>query len=82
MTKQPVYEEALALATTLPLEQLAHLIEVLSELLQKRYGPWTAIQGVDEVRDYLERHRFRDSHYADGRRKNLQEFLAEVGEEE
>jgi len=82
MTKQPAYEEALALATTLPLEQLAQLIGVLSELLQKRYGTWTALQGVDEVRDYLEWNRFRDSHYADGRRKNPQEFLMEVGEEE
>src|SRR5437899_10437679 len=35
-----------------------------------------------EVRDYLEWTRFRDSHYADGRRKNPQEFLADVGEEE
>ena len=75
MTKQPAYEEALALATTLPLEQLAQLIGVLSELLQKRYETWTALQGVDEVRDYLEWNRFRDSHYADGRRKNPQEFL-------
>jgi hypothetical protein len=24
-------------------------------LLQKRYGMWTALQGVDEVRDYLDR---------------------------
>ena len=82
MAKQPAYEEALALATTLPLEQLAQLIGVLSELLQKRYETWTALQGVDEVRDYLEWNRFRDSHYADGRRKNPQEFLTEVGEEE
>ena len=55
---------------------------VLSELLQTRYGTWSALQGVDEVRDYLEWTRFRDSHYADGRRKSPQEFLAEVGEEE
>ena len=82
MTKQPVYEEVLALATALPHEQLAQLVVVLSELLQKRYGTWTALQGVDEVRDYLEWTRFRDSHYADGRRKNPQEFLADVGEEE
>jgi hypothetical protein len=54
MTKQPAYEEALALATALPHEQLAQLVVVLSELLQKRYGTWTALQGVDEVRDYLE----------------------------
>ena len=82
MTKQPTYEEVLALAITLPLEQLAQLVVVLNELLQKRYGTWTALQGIDEVRDYLEWSRFCDSHYADGRRKNPQEFLAEVGEEE
>ena len=80
MTKQPAYEEALALATTLPLEQLAQLVVVLNELLQKRYGTWTALQGVDEVRDYLEWTRFRDSHYTDGRRKDPQAFLTEVGE--
>ena len=55
---------------------------VLSELLQKRYGTWTALENVDEVRDYLEWTRFRDSHDADGRRKGSEEFLAEVGEEE
>jgi len=82
MTKQPAYEEVLAQATALPHEQLAQLVVVLSELLQKRYGAWTTLQGVDDVRDYLEWTRFRDSHYADGRRKNPQEFLAEVGEEE
>jgi hypothetical protein len=82
MTKQPVYEEVLALATALPHEQLAQLVVVLSELLQKRYGTWTALENVDEVRDYLEWTRFRDSHDADGRRKGSEEFLAEVGEEE
>jgi hypothetical protein len=82
MAKQPAYEEALALATTLPLDQLAQLVVALSELLRKRYATWTTLQGVDEVRDYLEWTRFCDSHYADGRRKNPQEFLAEVGEEE
>jgi len=82
MTKQPAYEEALVLATTLPLEQLAQLVAVLSELLQKRYGTWTGLQGVDEVRDYLEWTSFHNSHYADGPRKNPQEFLTEVGEEE
>jgi hypothetical protein len=64
MTKQPAYEEVLALATALPHEQLAQLVVVLSELLQKRYGTWTALQGVDEVRDYLEWTRFRNSHDA------------------
>jgi hypothetical protein len=41
MTKQLAYEEVLALATALPHEQLAQLVVVLSELLQKRYGTWT-----------------------------------------
>jgi hypothetical protein len=82
MTEKPAYEEVLALATALPYEQLAQLVVVLHELLQKRYGTWTAIQGVDEVRDYLEWTRFRDSHDADGRRKNPREFLTEVGDEE
>jgi hypothetical protein len=81
MAEQHTYEEALALATTLPLEQLTQLIGALSELLQERYGTWTTLQGVDEVRDYLEWNRFRDSYHADGRRKSPQEFLAEVGEE-
>ncbi len=39
MTKQSAYEEALALATTLPREQLAKLIGVLSELLQPIFRP-------------------------------------------
>src|SRR5262245_8485259 len=38
MAKQPAYEEALALATALPLDQLAQLVVALSELLQKRYA--------------------------------------------
>jgi hypothetical protein len=37
---------------------------------------------VEDVRDYLEWMRFRDSHHSDGRPKSPEEFLAELGESE
>jgi len=67
--------KALALATTLPLEQLVQLVGVLSEVVAETlWNMGTTLQGVDEVRDYLEWNRFRDSHHVDGRRKNPQEY--------
>jgi NRPS condensation-like uncharacterized protein len=51
MTKQSAYEEALAQATALQQYNFTQNDVVLSELLQKRYGTWTALQGIDEVRD-------------------------------
>jgi len=76
------YEDVLAKAETLPPEELSRLISALSKFLQKKYGKWTVLKDVEEVRDYLEWIRFRDSHHRDGRPKSPEEFLAELGESE
>jgi hypothetical protein len=82
MEAQRSYEEVLALAEALPPEQLSKLICELSRLLHKRHGRWTDLKDVEEVRDYLEWIRFRDSHHPDGRRKSPEEFLLELREDE
>ena len=82
METQRVYEDVLAKAETLPPEELSRLIGALSKVLHDKYGKWTGFQDVEEVRDYLEWIRFRDSHHSDGRPKSPEEFLAELGESE
>jgi hypothetical protein len=82
METSHVYEDVLARAETLPPEELSRLIGVLSKVLHEKYGKWTALKDVEEVRDYLEWIRFRDSHQSDGRPKSPEEFLAELGESE
>ena len=52
MAGNVTYEEALALAATLSSEQLAQLLGALNGLWQARYGTWTALHGVEEVRAY------------------------------
>jgi predicted nucleic acid-binding protein len=59
------------LAEALPPEDLSRLVYELSKFLQHRYGKWTELQGVEEVREYLEWLRFRDSRHPDGRRFSL-----------
>ncbi|NOT55354.1 MAG: hypothetical protein HOP18_12170 [Deltaproteobacteria bacterium] len=61
-------------------EDLSRLIGALSKLLHDKYGQWVAFKNVEDVRDYLEWMRFRDSHHSDGRLKSPEEFLAELGE--
>jgi hypothetical protein len=78
-TRRP-YEEILALAEALPPEKLSRLICELSGFLHEKYGKWTDLKGVEEVQDYIEWIRFRDSHHPDGRRKSPEEFLAELAE--
>ena len=82
MEVQQSYEEILALAETLPPEELSRLICELSRFLHEKYGKWTDLKSVEEVRDYIEWIRFRDSRHPDGRRKSPEEFLAELGEGE
>ena len=82
METQYVYEDVLVKAETLPPEDLSRLIKELSKFLHEKYGKWTALKDVEEVRDYLEWIRFRDSHHSDGRPKSPEEFLAELGENE
>jgi hypothetical protein len=82
MDTQPLYEDIFSKATTLPPEELSRLIGDLSKVLHDKYGKWTALKDVEEVRDYLEWTRFRDSRHSDGRRKSPEEFLAELGEGE
>ena len=82
METQHVYQDVLAKAETLPPEELTRLIGELSKFLHEKYGKWTALKDVEEVRDYLEWIRFRDSHHSDGRPKSPEEFLAELGESE
>jgi hypothetical protein len=82
MEARHAYEDVLARAETLPPEELAKLISALSRFLHEKHGKWTALTEVEEVRDYLEWIRFRDSHHSDGRPKSPEEFLAELGESE
>ena len=82
METQHVYEDVLVKAETLPPEELSRLIGELSKFLHEKYGKWTTLKDVEEVRDYLEWIRFRDSHHSDGRPKSPEEFLAELGESE
>lgn len=82
MATQQVYEEVRAKAETLAPEELSRLIGELSRLLHDKYGPWAALKDVEDVRDYLEWTRFRDSHHHDGRPKSPEEFLAELGDSE
>ena len=82
MDAQGSYQEVLALAETLPPEQLSKLICELSRFLHARHGRWTDLKSVGEVRDYLEWIRFRDSYHPDGRRKSPGEFLLELQEDE
>ena len=48
------YKEVFALAEKLPPEQLARLIGELSKFLHERYGRWTDLKDVEEVREYIE----------------------------
>ncbi|MGH7962247.1 MAG: hypothetical protein ACRERD_10550 [Candidatus Binatia bacterium] len=82
MEPQRLYEDVLTRAETLPLEELSRLIGELSKFLYEKYGKWTDLKGVEEVRNYIEWIRFRDSHYPDGRQKSPEEFLTELGEDE
>lgn len=82
MEVQRSYEEVLALAETLSPEELSRLICELSRFLHEKYGKWTDLKGVEEVREYIEWVRFRDSYHPDGRRKSPEEFLAELREDE
>lgn len=82
METQQVYEDVLARAETLPPEELSRLIGALSKVLHEKYGKWTTLKDVAEVRDYLEWIRFRDSHHSDGRPKSPDEFLMELEESE
>jgi hypothetical protein len=77
-----MYEDGLTKAEALPPEELTKLIGELSKFLYEKYGKWTSLAGAEEVRDYIEWIRFRDSHHPDGRRKSPEEFLAELGEDE
>jgi hypothetical protein len=58
------------------------LASCLSKFLHEKYGQWAALKDVEEVRDYLEWTRFRDSRHSDGWRKSPEEFLAELEEGE
>ena len=81
--KEPLsYNEVFALAEKLPAEQLAKLIGALSKFLHERYGRWTDLKDIEEVREYIEWIRFRDSYHAEGGRKSPEEFLLELQEEE
>jgi hypothetical protein len=82
MTEPLSYKEVFALAEKLPPEQLAKLIGELSKFLHERYGRWTDLKDIEEVREYIEWRRFRDSYHAAGRRKSPEEFLLELQEEE
>jgi hypothetical protein len=75
MEGQRPYEEILTRAETLPPQELTRLIGELSRFLHEKYGKWTDLKGVEEVRDYIEWVRFRDSHHPDGRHKSPAEFL-------
>jgi hypothetical protein len=79
MASEPSYEEILSLAETLPPEQLSRLLCALSSFLHEKYGKWTDLNSVEEVRGCLEWLRFRDSHHPDGSHKSPEEFLAELG---
>jgi hypothetical protein len=81
MEGQRSYEDVLALAEALSPQDVSRLVCELSKFLHDRYGKWTDLQGVEEVREYLEWLRFRDSRHLDGRPKSPEEFLAELQEE-
>jgi hypothetical protein len=82
MEAQEAYQDVLAKAETLAPEDLSRLIGELSKFLHDKYGQWAALKDVEDVRNYLEWVRFRDSHHSDGRPKSPEEFLAELGENE
>jgi hypothetical protein len=82
MEAQEIYQDILAKAEALSPEELSRLIGALSKFLQVKYGKWAALKDVEEVRDYVEWIRFRDSHHRDGQPKSPEEFLAELGESE
>lgn len=82
METQQIYEEVRARAETLSPEELSRLIGELSKFLQEQYGKWSMLKDVEDVRDYLEWMRFRDSHHRNGQPKSPEEFLAELGEGE
>lgn len=82
MEEQPSYEALLTQAGALPPQDLSKLVSALSRLLAEKYGKWADLKGVEDVQDYIEWVRFRDSHHADGSRKSPEEFLAELGEDE
>jgi hypothetical protein len=82
MKDQLSYEEVFALAEKLPPEQLSKLICALSKFLHERYGRWTDLKDIEEVREYIEWIRFRDSYHPEGRRKSPEEFLRELQGEE
>lgn len=82
MEEQPSYETLLTQAGALPPQDLSKLVSALGRLLVEKYGKWADLNRVDEVQDYIEWVRFRDSHHADGSRKSPEEFLAELGEDE
>lgn len=82
METLPAYQDVLAKAESLSPEDLTRLISELSKFLHEKYGQWAALKDVEDVRDYLEWLRFRDSHHGDGRPKSPEEFLAELGESE
>jgi len=82
MEAQRSYQAVLALAETLPPEHLSKLICELSRFLHERHGRWTDLKSVEEVRDYLEWIRCRDSYHPDGRRKSPEDFLLELREAE
>lgn len=79
---QHSYEEIIESADALPPEKLSKLICELSSLLQRKYGKWADLSSVEDVRDYIDWIRFRDSHHADGSPKTPEEFLAELGDDE
>lgn len=82
MEEQPSYEALLTQAEALPPQDLSKLVSALSRLLAEKYGQWADLNGVEDVQDYIDWVRFRDSRHADGSRKSPQEFLAELGEDE
>ena len=75
------YEKVLALAEALPPGDVSRLVCELSKFLHDRYGKWTELHGIEEVREYIEWLRYRDSRHADGRHKSPEEFLAELQED-
>jgi hypothetical protein len=82
MQKPFTYKEVFALAEQLPPEHLVKLICALSKFLHERYGKWTELKDLEEVREYLEWMRFRDSYHPEGKRKSPEEFLLELHEDE
>ena len=82
MAQQSAYKAVLTQAAALPPHDLSKLVGELSLLLTRKYGKWADLNTVEEVGEYVEWLRFRDSHRADGSRKSPEEFLAELGAEE